>query len=44
MLQQSTNKRHTISHLHIHNYIQTVELLHVSRLTGSSDITSNTFV
>jgi len=34
-LQQSTNKMHAISHLHIHNYIDTMKLLHVSDPTES---------
>ena len=35
-LQQSTNKMHTISHLHIHNYTDTMKLLYVSNRTYSS--------
>ena len=35
-LQQATNKVNTISHLDIRKYIQTVQLLCVSNLIGSS--------
>jgi len=36
---------HTTSHLHNHNYIKTVKLLHVLNLIGSlSGHTSNSFV
>lgn len=35
-LQQATNKVNTISHLHIHKYIKTVQILFISNVIGSS--------
>jgi hypothetical protein len=42
---EPTNKIHTICHLRIHNYIKTMQLLHVSKPIGfSSGSISDSFV